>query len=103
MLQDINRMGPNQIAADTASGFMIGLLEIHNYDNLTACFHEPEAFSQQIQDALDLLVSKKNESIAEAIHKIAQVTNLMPNTLFDCSEKTFNDAAELQSWSDNLP
>ena len=71
MLQDITRMGSNQKAADTASGLMIGLLDLHNYDNLTACFHDPESFIEQVEAALELLVSRKNENIAEAVHKIS--------------------------------
>ena len=90
------------MAADTTSGFLIGLLDRHNYDNLTSCFHGSDTFNQRIEAALDAFVTKTNENILGGVRTIASIMNLMPDHLFDCSEKSIDDATALQTWSDHL-
>ena len=83
------------MAADTTSGFLIGLFDRHNYDNLTACFHSPETFNQRIDAALNAFVSKTNENILGGVRTIVSIMNLMPDHLFDCSDKSLDDASAL--------
>ena len=56
---------------------MIGLLDRHNYDNLTGCFTFEDFFNRDIDDVLNLLVSKTNENIAKAVNKMSRTANEM--------------------------
>ena len=56
---------------------MIGLLDRHNYDNLTACFTFEDFFNSDVDDVLNLLVTKTNENIAKAVNKISRTANEM--------------------------
>ena len=49
---------------------MIGLLDRHNYDNLTGCFSFEDFFNDDVDNVLNLLVSKTNVNIAKAIDKM---------------------------------
>ena len=77
MLQGYGGTDKKQKAADTTSGFMIGLLDRHNYDNLTGCFTFEDFFNNDIDDVLNLLVSKTNENIAKAVNKMSRTANEM--------------------------
>ena len=86
MLQDTRWIIPDHLAANTTSGLMIGLLDIHNYDNLTACFYDSDTLNDQIDQVIQLLIGKKNENLAQAVKMISQISQQMPNRLEDCSD-----------------
>ena len=98
----MNNTSPDQQAADTVSGMIIGLLDIQNYDNLTACFQNPETFNSQVDSAIELLVSKTNENIVESVDLIAKEFSQMPEYFAACSEESQSDALKLQEWGDQL-
>ena len=91
MMQPIGYIDSEQKAADLISGLMIGLIQIDNYDNLTACMEKPaDDFVKHISKVLTLLETRSNENLAKAVQKLGDTIYTLPDMLSNC-EKSKDD------------
>lgn len=62
----------DEIAGVTA-GFIVKFTEEENFDNLAQCLSDQSALLEQVNDAVDTLMSRYNADVIESVAKIYEI------------------------------